>query len=132
MNRFNSANEEFNELKQELVNDLKTIQAEYVNSQKKLKMAEEIVQKAKVEYKTLDDEYTKLVDYKNKCEEFIKYLQNENNKLLQKLNLYEKQQNYNKYGYIKNNVQLQQKHLEKIQEEESEEEESEEEEEEVV
>ena len=43
MNRFNSANEEFNKLKQELVNDLKTIQTEYVNSQKKLKMAEEIV-----------------------------------------------------------------------------------------
>ena len=128
MNRFNSANEEFNKLKQELVNDLKVIQTEYVNSQKKLKMTEEIVQKTKVEYKRLDDEYTKLVDYKNKCEKFIQYLQNENNKLMQKLNnLYGKQENYNKYGYIENNVQLQQKkHLEKEQEEEEESEEEEE------
>ena len=134
MNRFNSANEEFNKIKDELINDLKIIQTEYANSQKKLKIAEEILQKTKMEYKKLNDEYTKLVDYKNKCEKFIQHLQGENNKSMQKLNnLHEKQQNHNKYKNNRNNLnkyyQLQKKHNEKLEEEEEKQEEEQEEEE---
>ena len=131
MNRFNSANEEFNKIKSELINDLKIIQTEYANSQKKLKIAEEILQKTKMEYKKLNDEYTKLVDYKNKCEKFIQYLQGENNKSMQKLNnLYEKQQNHNKYrnnrnNYSNNYYQLQNKDSEKLESEEEDEEDEE-------
>ena len=130
MNRFNSANEEFNKIKDELINDLKIIQTEYANSQKKLKIAEEILQKTKMEYKKLNDEYTKLVDYKNKCEKFIQYLQGENNKSMQRLNnLYEKQQeNHNKYRSNRNNLNNYYK-SKKIEEEEEGEEPEEEQEE---
>ena len=128
MSRFNSTNEEFSKLKEGLINDLKIIKTEYDNSQKKLKVAEEILRKSKIEYQKLNDEYTKLIDYKNKCEKFIQYLQDENNKSMQKLNnLYEKQQNYNKYGSDENNLnryyRLQKKDNEKIKEKEEEEEE---------
>ena len=142
MNTFNSTNQEFNKIREELVKDLKIIQTEYVNSQKKLKMAEDIIKKTKIEYKKLNDEYVKLVDYKDKCEKFIQYLQGENNKSIQKLNnLYEKQQqnHNNKYRNIQNNYQLQEKHAERLldqqeheEEEEQEEEEQEQEEEEDI
>ena len=137
MNRFNSANEEFNKIKDELINDLKIIQTEYANSQKKLKIAEEILQKTKMEYKKLNDEYTKLVDYKNKCEKFIQYLQGENNKSMQKLNnLYEQQQNHNKYRSNQNNLnkyyQLKKKDSEKLEEEEEQQQQQQEEEKEDI
>ena len=109
--------------------DLKIIQTEYVNSEKKLKMAEEIIKKTKMEYKKLNDEYIKLVDYKNKCEKFIQYLQDENSKAIQKLNnIYEKQQqeqNYrNKYKNIRNNYQLlQERDAERLLDQQEEEEE---------
>ena len=128
MTAFNSTNQEFNKIREELVKDLKIIQTEYVNSQKKLKMAEEIIKKTKVEYKKLNDKYVKLLDYKDKCEKFIQYLQSENNKSIQKLNnLYERQQqnHNNKYKNIRNNYQLQAKGAERLidQQEDQEEEE---------
>ena len=96
MSRLNSTNEEFNKIKDGLINDIKIIQTEQANSQKKLKLAEEIAQKTKTEYKKLNDEYIKLEHYKNKCEKFIQHLQGENSNLTQKLsNLHKKQQNNN-------------------------------------
>ena len=115
--------------------DLKIIQTEYANSEKKLKMAEEIIKKTKDEYKKLNGENIKLVHYKNKCEKYIQYLQDENSGLVLKLNsLYEKQQqqqeqqNYNKYKNTRNNYQLLDQQEEEEEEEQEEEEEKEEEE----
>ena len=135
-----TTNQEFNKIKNELMKDLKIIQTEYANSEKKLKIAEEVIKKAKIEYKKLNDDYIKLIGYKNKCEKFIQYLQDENSKVIQKLNnLYEKQQqqqqeqNYNnKYKNIRNNYQrLLDQQEEQEEEEEVEEEEEEQEEEDI-
>ena len=119
--------QEFNKIRDELMRDLKIIQTEYANSEKKLKMAEEIIKKTKDEYKKLNGKNIKLVHYKNKCEKYIQYLQDENSGLVLKLNsLYEKQQqqqqeqqNYNKYKNTRNNYQL----LDQQEEEEEQEEE---------
>ena len=134
-----TTNQEFNKIKNELMKDLKIIQTEYANSEKKLKIAEEVIKKAKIEYKKLNDDYIKLIGYKNKCEKFIQYLQDENSKAIQKLNnLYEKQQqqqqeqNYNiKYKYIRNNYQRLLDQQEEQEEEEVEEEEEKQEEEDI-
>ena len=69
------------------------MQTQHVNSQNQLKLAEEILQKTKKEYKKLNDEYLKLENYKNKCEKYISYLREENNDIQLKLNkLYEERQ----------------------------------------
>ena len=116
MSRLISTNEEFIKLKDALIKDIKIIQTEQANSQKKIKLAEEIVQKTKVEYKKLNDEYIKLERYKNKCEEFIRNLQNENEKLTQ---LLRQSRQRNRYNYL---VQTQNKKTEKFESEEEEEE----------
>ena len=88
------------------MNDVKIMQIQHANSQKQLKIAEEIVQKTKEEYKKLHGEYIKLENYKNKCEKYIKYLQDENTNIQLKLNnLYEErqqQQTHNKYRNNRN------------------------------
>ena len=117
MSRLISTNEEFIKLKDALIKDIKIIQTEQANSQKKIKLAEEIVQKTKVEYKKLNDEYIKLESYKNKCEEFIKNLQNENEKLTQQLR---QSKQRNRYNYL---VRTQNKNTEEFESEQEEEEE---------
>ena len=110
MSRFTSINEEFNKIKEGLINDIKIIQAQNTESQKKLKIAEEIVQKTKLEYKKLNDEYIKLQKYKVKCENYIKHLQDEVNRVLLKLNkVYEeqkRQQNNNRVYRRLRNIKL--------------------------
>ena len=125
MSRFTSTNEEFNKIKEGLINDIKIIQTQHGDSQKKLKIAEEIVQKTKVEYKKLNDEYIKLQKYKEKCENYINYLRDENSKIVLKLNkLYEEQQQSNKKQSNTNNYRrLRNLKLNPPQEEEEEEEE---------
>ena len=78
--------DKFDKIKNELTRDLQIIQTEYTNSQKKLKLAEEIFQKSKQEYKKLNDEYNKLVQYKDKCEKYIQELKQQINNLQQELN----------------------------------------------
>ena len=74
MNKIGSitVNDEFDKIKSELTRDLQIIQTEYANTQKKLKIAEEIFQKSKQEYKKLNDEYNKLIQYKDKCEKYTR------------------------------------------------------------
>ena len=129
MSRLNSTNEEFNKIKDGLINDIKIIQTEQANSQKKIKLAEEIVQKTKTEYKKLNDEYIKLENYKNKCEKYIQHLQGENSNLTQRLSsLQKKLQNNNNNKYTRSNYyQLQNKNSEEFESEEEEKEEEEEE-----
>ena len=129
MSRLNSTNEEFNKIKDGLINDIKIIQTEQANSQKKIKLAEEIVQKTKTEYKKLNDEYIKLENYKNKCEKYIQHLQGENSNLTQRLSsLQKKLQNNNNNKYTRSNYyQLQNKNSEELESEEEKEEEEEEE-----
>ena len=79
--------DEFDKIKKELARDLQIIQTEYSNTQKKLKVAEEIFQKSKQEYKKLNDEHSKLIQYKTKCEKYIEELKEQINKLQQELNL---------------------------------------------
>ena len=102
MSRLSSTNDEFNKVKEALMNDIKIIQTQNSNSQKKLKIAEEIVEKTKVEYKKLNDEYVKLQAYKDKCEKYIKHLQKENTKLQLELNhLYEREQSRRNRNYYR-------------------------------
>ena len=89
-----TVNDEFEKIKKELSRDLQIIQTEYTNSQKKVKLAEQIFQKSKEEYiklndqyKKLNDEYNKLVQYKDKCEKYIKELKQQNNNLQQEINI---------------------------------------------
>ena len=106
MARFQSTNDEFKKIKDGLMNDVKIMQTQHANSQKQLKIAEEIVQKTKEDYKKLNGEYIKSENYKNKCEKYIKYLQDENTNIQLKLNnLYEErqqQQTHNKYRNNRN------------------------------
>ena len=49
MDRFQSTSDEFKKIKEGLINDIKIMQTQHVNSQKQLKVAEEILQKTKEE-----------------------------------------------------------------------------------
>ena len=132
MARFQSTNDEFKKLKEGLINDVKIMQTQYVNSQKQLKLAEEIIQKTKEEYKKLNDKYIKLENYKAKCEKYIKYLQNENSDIQLKLNsLYEQLQEQNNHSKYQNSQNTSNNYyrLRKYKEEEKEEEEEQNEEE---
>ena len=89
MNKISSitVNDEFDKIKNEVSRDIQIIRTEYSNTQKKLKLAEEIFQKSKEEYKKLNDEYNKVIEYKDKCEKYIQELKKQNNKLEQELNV---------------------------------------------
>ena len=131
MARFQSTSNEFKKVKEGLMNDIKIMQTQHINSQKQLKIAEEILNKTKEEYKKLNNEYVKLENYKNKCEKYITYLRNENSDIQLKLNkLYEErqtQQSRNTFKRAKSNNY----HWNKIREEEQDEENQEQDEEEV-
>ena len=133
MARFQSTNDEFKKIKAGLMNDIKIMQTQHVNSQKQLKIAEEIVQRTKEEYKKLNDDYIKLEKYKNKCEKYIKYLQDENSNIQLKLNsLYEERQQQQTHNKYRNNRNTSNNYYRLKNKEEEEEEEKEEEEEEEV
>ena len=122
MAKFESTSDEFKKIKEGLINDIKIMQTQYINSQKQLKLAEEIVQKTKKEYQKLNDEYVKLENYKNKCEKYISYLREENSDIQLKLNkLYEeKQQQRNTFKRANlNNYRWKKKQEEEEEEEEN-------------